>query len=264
MRFSCFSSSKKSLFIQLLLFFCMVILLQSTVWANIEREEGLPFNRRDILKFEEIKDRILKFYPPEHYHYIFVGRSLTMVRALMDLQNISNTGLPFNGKSIDLSFSSSFGQELEESLRLHFEEYLPDEINRAGKEFVLLDFTSSGAGLLTARKALNWYYQNSQPLHLLRVTTTPSLSLSKLFQIFGRPMDRTIVIDEDSMMARHFFYSNFDHYAGYGSFNIETGRWRDRDQDNAERYQTLLRWIRSIHPIGVRNSLSSQFCGHLF
>lgn len=190
-----------------------------------------------------ITQRILKIYPPQKYHYVFVGRSLALIKALMDSKGIPTTGLPFRGKSFDLSFSAANAQEVAASIRKHLEGHLPSASQRQGKELVLLDFTVSGAGLYTAQKVLDWYYNHSERLNLLRVTTHP-FSLSSITPSFLNTYhNKSIRVSSDSMFAKHLLNSNFDSYAGYGTFNISTGQYLEYDRSTYERYESLKNWV---------------------
>lgn len=216
---------------------------------NLEQETfDIPFTRTDILRAQEVAEKIRKLYSENKYYYIFIGRSLTLVRALMDLKGVPNTGLPFSGKSIDLTFSSPFGRQLRPILINHLNQYLPSPHQYKNKQLVLVDFTASGHGLETARKTLDWYFQGQQPLHLLRVSTHGSFLFSFMGRLLGRAMDKTITIHEDSMLTKHYYYSNFDSYAGYGSFSVENGIYRDFNKDNKARFEALKHWIVSIKP----------------
>ena len=232
-----------------------------SVWSqNFEQENyDIPFTRTDILRAQEITQKIRKIYPENKYYYIFVGRSLTLVRALMDIEGVPQTGLPFSGKSIDLTFSSPFGRQLRPILVDHLNQYLPSPSQYENKELVLLDFTASGHGLETALKTLDWYFEGQQPLHLLRVSTQGPFLFSFIGRLLGRAMDKTITIHEDSMLAKHYYHSNFDSYAGYGSFNVETARYRDFDESNQARFEALKQWIVSIRP-SVFTGLIQRSC----
>ena len=190
-----------------------------------------------------ITERIIRIYPPDKYHYVFVGRSLALIKALMDSKGIANTGLPFRGKSFDLSFSAANAQEVAVLIQTHLNEHLPKPSKRQGKELVLLDFTLSGAGLYTAQKVLDWYYGHHERLNLLRVTTN-SFSLSSVTPAFlNRYHNKSIRISSDTMFAKHLLNSNFDSYAGYGTFNILTGQYLEYDRSTSDRYENLKDWV---------------------
>lgn len=192
-----------------------------------------------------ITQRILKTYPPERYHYIFVGRSLTLIKVIMDSMGVSNTGLPFRGKTFDLTFSSADARNNADLIKAHLDKHLPRASERNGKELVLLDYTNSGAGLNTAQKVLDWYYGYKERLNLLRVTTNP-LSLSSVTPSFlNQYHSKSIRISAESMFARHLLNSNFDAYAGYGTFNISSGRYLDYDEHTRARYDGFKSWITS-------------------
>ena len=245
--------------------FLIPVAWAAPVSVELKADPQISFTNRDVLAFEIIKNKILKIYPPDRYYYIFVGRSLTMVRALMDLQDIPNTGLPFSGKSLDLNFGSRFGQELQILLREHLDIHLPNQSVVGDKELVLLDYTSSGVGLLTALKALNWYYDGRERIHLLRVAQqAPLFFWNRLDIIWGGPYDRTVVLSEDSMELKHIINSNFDSYAGYGSFSVDTGAWRDVGPTNIKRYQALKKWIVSVRRSSESSRQVPQFCAGLF
>jgi hypothetical protein len=224
--------------------------LPTPAWSQTPSDifAEIPFTRRDILRAQELTQKIVELYPTDKYHYVFIGRSLTMIRALMDLQELPNTGLPFSGKSIDLNFDSPFGRELRPILLNHLDHYLPEPTSFSGKELVLLDFTNSGYGILMAQKTLNWYYQGRQKINLLRVSIQPLILRGVFNRLLGRPLDKTIVIDRDSMVAKHFENSNFDSFAGYGKFNVENGTYREFDDNSLNRFVALKRWILQMKP----------------
>lgn len=194
---------------------------------------------------KNITAKIMKTYPPEHYHYIFVGRSLTFIKVIMDNMNIPNTGLPFRGKTFDLTFSAQNAEEVKEALIKHLDQHLPRPQERQGKDLVLLDFTSSGAGLNTAQKVLDWYYNGQERLHLLKVTTNlPSIRDLIPKRLSGQVnTSKTIRIPYESMFGMHLRHSNFDSYAGYGTFNIDSGKYLDYDSHTRARYQGFRSWV---------------------
>ena len=217
---------------------------QKAVVPLAQKEVAAVFGQEStITEALRITERILKIYPPEKYHYVFVGRSLALIKALMDNKGIANTGLPFRGKSFDLSFSAANAQEVAALIQTHLNEHLPKSTERQGKELVLLDFTLSGAGLYTAQKVLDWYYSHNERLNLLRVTTNP-FSLSSVTPAFLNTYhNKSIRISADTMFAKHLLNSNFDSYAGYGTFNILTGQYLEYDRSTSDRYENLKDWI---------------------
>lgn len=212
------------------------------------------FNSKTLQEAQSIQKQVLRFYPPERYHYVFVGRSLTLIRALMEAQGVAQTGLPLRGKSIDLSFSSEFGQRQIPELQNHLRNHLPAQELWQGKELVLLDFTSSGAGLNTAQKLLDWYYQGQQRLHLLRVSTYGSSLNDYLPGFLTKHQSKTIRIPRESMFAIHLLNSNFDSYAGYGTYNLETGKYLDYEAQTLSRYEALKAWLQQKLKLTSSNS----------
>lgn len=212
------------------------------------------FNDRTVNEAQEITKQIQNIYPPQKYHYIFVGRSLALIKGLFEIKGLELTSLPFRGKNVDINFESYAGQKLKALILEHFSSHLPQPEEIKNKDLVLLDFTVSGAGLRTAKKLLDWYYKGQKTLHTLEVTSELRFFKNYIPRFNGKT--KVIRINTDSMMSLHLLNSNFDRYAGHGTFNIYSGEYLEYEPQTELQYKYLKSWLMQK----THKSIGKGFC----
>jgi hypothetical protein len=118
---------------------------------------------------------IMTRYPPTEYLYVGVGRSPTLFIALMKatLGDSAAINIPLSdmgnfkpGAYSQGVSSSSFGENpkpidyerLTARLRKHLDHYFPTPAEIAGKKVLLVDFASSGQGIVNTRREIAAYF----------------------------------------------------------------------------------------------------------
>lgn len=137
-------------------------------------EISRPPSKISDSEFNQIRNicgEIIRRFPPEEFVYVGVGRSPTPFMAFfhsLGLQNIYNLPLssmrnhPKASKlkvwSAQPDFNSALKPAVEQRLFTHLAHFLPEASSFEGKTILLLDYTQTGASLVSAREYIARYY----------------------------------------------------------------------------------------------------------
>lgn len=128
------------------------------------------FSDQLIEEVQAVNSHLLRKFPPNKYTYIFVGRSLSLNRLILEIKGYPSVELPFSGANLHETISDENRSKFKIRLRQHFEDHLPSLFQIKPSGLVLVDFMSSGSSLRRAELEVNAFYNGLIPIKTYSVT----------------------------------------------------------------------------------------------
>ncbi|OFZ84421.1 MAG: hypothetical protein A2603_03210 [Bdellovibrionales bacterium RIFOXYD1_FULL_55_31] len=201
--------------------FAAALILISTVFyssiAGADGDPGLnPFLAKSYDETRDVALHILERFPPDQYWYVGLGRSPTPITAFLELLGVDGiTTLPLSGmKSFD-GYKDLPKAELRSRLYSHFDSWLPSAMDLDNRKLLLIDYASTGEGLVTAMREARSFAELHRPgteivsLGLFRMEKTKEALLA----------NQIIPLQVPEAMGDAMVYSAFDKVAKMQSWH---------------------------------------------
>lgn len=117
-------------------------------------DDPQPYVQRHAQEIGSIASQLNQRFPPDRYHLIIIGRSLTLLAAYLDATGSRPfTSLPLS----DVKDSARIDDATRDSYYFpHFASHIPSDIG--GRQVVMIDYEASGVSLTMAQILLTRYF----------------------------------------------------------------------------------------------------------
>jgi len=196
-------------------------------------------SEEDFLETKVMAETILARYPPSKFHYVFIGRSLTLLNAYFDERDQSlATGIPLSDLREDRALTSQERRAFWE----HMARFLPSKDQLGDKAILVIDHTIDGRSNLKLHQELLEYFrllpEDQRPtfksLALFFVPNEPEAlnnnrRLLKIqATIESKALNFDLIIVAGSSFPERSFTPHFESFAKYRRHVLERQRSKRR------------------------------------
>lgn len=153
---------------------------------DYEKLEQIYLNKRALNVMWEIIQNLLKQYPPDEFHYVFIGRSLEFLEILLKESSLAPTNvIPFFAASRQnnaYKFASENEKKfMKQRLQEHFKTFLPSKSQLGKKQILFLDFSRSFCAITAFNEIANDVITDDIKFKTLALSyKTPRIEISYL------------------------------------------------------------------------------------